>query len=265
MRRLALIFGALAIVLITIVLSAPWWLGPALIRFGPKFGVTVSHYERVGYSRFAVQGVEYRRAAVVVKVQQAEADTPLVWLWRRGTSRPGPVKGGEWSVEVSSSKTPTTAATGPRGWVPLQRQLEKIADGLASWVPEVEAGKGVVKWPQGGLTLASATWRDRTVSSPDLGYKSLHGSVSGTFPKTGGIEVRVATLDGSAKVSVRNEGTTARGSGSWWDQPAELTAEFNEQGWLPREGLDQGRRVGIFRGSSEVGKALHARSRKRNG
>jgi translocation and assembly module TamB len=234
MRRLVFILGICAVVLLAIVLSAPWWLGPALIKIGPRYGLTVESYERIGYARFAVRGVEYRRDPVVVKVQHAEAETPFLWLWRRGLGTPGMVKGGEWSVDVISSER-KTASTSPRGWVPLQARLAKIAHHLASWVPHVEAGKGVVRWPKGELTLSSGLWQNRKVSTPDLGYRALHAAVTGEFPVTGPIEVSAKMLDGSAEAVIQGDGPKMKGHGTWWGQPADLVADFNEQGWLPRE------------------------------
>ena len=106
----------------------------ALSKFGPRVRGDRRKLRRVGYSRFLVRGVEYRRDPVVVKVSQAEADTPALWLWRRYTGVPGVVKGGEWSVDATPSNEPGDP-NAPGGWLLLQRRLTKVANGLALWVP----------------------------------------------------------------------------------------------------------------------------------
>ncbi len=234
MRRLAVISGFCAVALAAVVLSAPWWLGMAVSWFGPSFGLTFGSYERVGYSRFVLRAVEYRRDPVVVKVQQAEADTPFVWLWRRYMSAPGPVVATEWSTEVSGSKSkePTKSEW---GWLRLQRLLDKLTAHLAVWVPTLEAGRGVVTWPGAKLTFTSAALKGRVVSTPDLGFRSWHGAVSASFSDKESIEVKVALIDGSGNAMLRSNAATLTGSGTWWDQPLEFAAHFEERGWLPPE------------------------------
>ena len=238
MRRLAVISGVFALAVLAVVLSAPWWLGVALIRFGPAFGLTMGSYERVSYGRFVARDVEYRRSPVIVKVQQVESDSPFLWLWKRATSEPGLVVGGEWSVDVSPSER-TTTLNSPRGWQPLQRRLTKIAHHLYSWIPRVEAGKGVVRWPKGELTFSGASWQERKVTVPNLGYRSLHATVTGYFPDDGPIEARATLPDGSADVVVRSDEASLNARGTWWEQPADLIAHFGETGWLPREATFQ--------------------------
>src|SRR5690349_19678076 len=139
MRRLAVILAVTALTVAAVVISLPWWLGALASAVGPRFGVTVANYRTIGYTRFAVDSVEVRRDPVVVKVSHAEADTPVMWLWRHWTSRPGPVIAGEWSNEVQPSEKKGDALRSDRGWTHLQRLLHKIAHHLANWVPTLEA------------------------------------------------------------------------------------------------------------------------------
>ena len=67
---------------VLLVLTLPLWLGSALERAGRSRGLTFASYERVGYGRFALREAEFRRAGVRVTVTRAEADTPVLWLWR---------------------------------------------------------------------------------------------------------------------------------------------------------------------------------------
>ena len=220
----------------TIVLSAPWWLGPSSDSLWPEVrgdrrplsAGRVFSFRRTGRrissrTRVVVKGAasRSRHAGGLVVAAMDEHS------WSREGRRM--VGGSEWQqkperVECSARMGAVAGSAG------------KDRGRLASWVPHVEAGKGVVRWPQGELTLASAIWRDRTISSPDLGYKSCTRQSAPRSRRRVRIEAGSTTLDGSTEVNVRSQGASARGRGTWWDQPAELTAEFNEQGWLPREG-----------------------------
>ncbi|MEO6005284.1 MAG: translocation/assembly module TamB domain-containing protein [Opitutus sp.] len=233
MRRFLVISSIVVLALAVLVLSVPWWMGEALRQFGPKFGVTFTRYERVGYSRFALEGVEVRHDPVVVTVTRAEADTPVLWLWRRWLSKPGRVVGGEWTTVVSASNKTQAPSKSDSGWVPLQKTLHRVADYLALWVPEVEAGRGVVSWPGQEITFASVTWKDRTIACPDAGYRILHASVRAAFSAQGLLDANIATLDGAGSAVIRSEGASVRASAKWWEQPAEFVANFEPRGWLP--------------------------------
>ena len=110
-RRFLLILLGLVAALVVLVASVPLWLGAAVKLFGPSRGLTFASYERIGYSRFALRDVEYRRPGLLVAATRAEAETPLVWWWHRYRGRPEIITAGDWRVEVSRRDTPSTPAS----------------------------------------------------------------------------------------------------------------------------------------------------------
>lgn len=234
MRFLAILLGSLVAVVAVAALSAPWWLGLALSWFGPSFGVHFETYERLGYARFRLEQVEFKRAPVHVRVEWAEGDTPLLWLWRRATGTPGAVSAGEWSVDVTRPTAPRRAGAA-RGWVPLRGRLEKIADYLGTWIPETQTGPGSVSWPKGGLTLGPVTWKDRTLTSPEIGYKRLVASVELAVPAGEPWRARLRAEERAMTADVQSFGSTVDGVITWSEQPAKLAARFPAEGWRPEE------------------------------
>lgn len=233
LRRLVVILACCAVALAATLVSAPWWLGAVGRWIGPTFGVTFEHYERVGYARFRVRGLQVYHEPVRVKVDQVEADTPFVWLWRKWTSEPGEVVAGKWSTDVShSQKSPSSRAS---GWRPLQRRLGLISRYLSEWVPRARAGAGVVTWPNGGLSFKSVQWNGPTLTTPDIAYRSLHAAVKAEFPGEEIIRANATTLDGAGSLELNSHAGELAGSLTWWNQPAPLKAQFDEAGWLPRE------------------------------
>src|SRR5690606_17215702 len=91
MRRLLLILVSLLAGAIAVLAALPWWLEAALRFAGAPQGATFARYERMGYGRFALHGVEVRRPGVRVTVDRIEAPTPLAWAWRLGRDDPAPV------------------------------------------------------------------------------------------------------------------------------------------------------------------------------
>jgi translocation and assembly module TamB len=228
---------AVAVVLAAVLLlvaTLPWWLGPAVRAFGPHWGLRYATYQTLGYQRFAMTGVEFRRAAVTVKVSRVEADTPLLWAWRHSSGYPTAVRAGDWSVEVV--KHAPTAPGRPGGWVPLRARLRHIAGLLDRWLPTAEVGKGVVRWPTGELSLESAQWGQRTLAATGLRFRALVGDAKATFPSAEDSIHLSATIPAQdATASLESRGSSITGQLSWWKQPATVDARFAGEGWIPAE------------------------------
>ena len=231
---MAVLVGALA--------ALPWWLGPVLGRVGRTWGASFGAYERIGYTRFALREVEVRQPGVRVTVSRVESDTPLVWLGRRAVGQPGEIVVEHWTVKVERPDGSVVApsATAEGGWMPLRATLLSIAKGLARWLPRAQAGAGTVRWPGGGLTLASATWMERTLTVEKLELGPFTTGVKLTFPFGADLlRLTAHTIDASGSANLESRDANVTGKVSWWEQDAALRAQFGEHGWLPAEATMQ--------------------------
>jgi translocation and assembly module TamB len=235
LRRLAVVLASLILVVAVVLAATPWWLGFAIKHVGPSFGVTIGSYERLGYGRFRVREVEVVHAPVRVRVDVAEADTPVLWLWRKWTGTPGDVIAGRWSTEVSASKNHGSSGSG--GWRNLQRLLVRISDHLGDWVPRAHIGPGFVTWPGSRLDFASAEWNRHTIATPSIRYRTLEGAVSATFSETERIDAEAVLSGETAKVAVKSNGPSLTATGTWLQQPVTIDAHFGDQGWPPQDAV----------------------------
>jgi translocation and assembly module TamB len=207
-------------------------------RAARTWGATFSVYERIGYTRFSLRDVDVRQPGVRVAVSRVEADTPLVWLWRRALGRPGEIRAEHWTVNVEQ---PSRHAVAPAmstegGWMPLRATLRRVAEGLARWLPRAQVGAGAVRWPGGGLTLASATWTGRTLAVEKLVCGPLQSTATLAFPSdTDLLRLTVRTIDANGTANLESSGAIVTGGITWWGQDAALSAQFGPQGWLPAE------------------------------
>jgi translocation and assembly module TamB len=235
-RRLSLLAACLAVLFVAAIAALPWWLKPVLAQVGRPWGASFGAYERIGYTRFALRDVEVRTAGVCVTASRVEGDTPLVWLWRRWTGRPGEILAERWTVEV---ERPNGSAVAPAilqegGWLPLRAQLARIATGLDRWLPRARVGPGLVRWPGGGLSLASAAWRGRTLAAENLAFGPVKAAVTLAFPVDADVlRFTARTTDASGTASLESRGASVAGEITWWQQPAGLKAQFGAHGWLP--------------------------------
>ncbi len=234
MRRSLLILGIVLAALLAAAALVPWWLGFALAHAGPRFGLTIRRYERNGYGRFTVYGIDFRRGPVHVWIERATASTPLLWLAHNLAGAPDPVVAGRWSTVVVAEGAQARPAT-PRGWVPLRERLRLIADRLDRWLPVAEAGSGTVTWPSGELTFASVRWAKRTVTTPEIGYRILRAAVTASFPTEGTIHATARDEAHDLTASLQAEGSKVAGELGWSGQRAAVDAVFGPAGWAPGE------------------------------
>lgn len=237
-RRLLIAAAALFAGALLLVLTVPFWLGAAVRTLGPRWGVTIGKYERLGYGRFAANDIVFTRENVRVTATRLEGDTPLLWLWRKNQA--GEATVGKWAVEVTPRTTPAppTTPAKPRGWVPIRTTLRRVADALGRWLPRTRFDAGAVKWQAGGLTVASATWEARTLTAQQfaLSYVDLPMDATVGFPADADeIRISVKAPEQAAGATLTDRAGKIAGDVTWWDQRTALTAQFGPQGWLPTE------------------------------
>ncbi|MBC8039746.1 MAG: hypothetical protein H7Y06_04320, partial [Opitutaceae bacterium] len=225
-RKLAFIAVSVVATALIAVAALPWWLGAALGVVGGRYGVSFDHYRRVGYGRFALEGVRVQADGVEVKVSRVEANTPLRWL--AGTPREVVVD--DWRVAVAGSAAPSGDES---GWVILRGQVNRISQPLEKWIPQARARSGVVTWRGGRLDLGETIWAKGELQVTALRWRDLSADIKATLGAGDRWEVSVV-YDAGTVVAV-SEGATVSGRGDWHGQPWTATAEFAPAGWLPVE------------------------------
>lgn len=217
--------------------TLPWWLGAAARTFGPARGFTFASYERIGYSRFALNAAEYRRQRVHVTASRLEIDSPLVFLLRKWRGKPREIRVGTWQVNVAPASGPPSPPN-PRGagsgWTGLEALLHRIAFHLDAWAPQVTAGAGVVRWPTGEVSAEQARWQQHELATRAVRYRALTADATLAFlPAGAGLRLRAQSTAANLAAALESAGPEVKGTISWLEQPAALSATFGPRGWLP--------------------------------
>lgn len=251
MRRKLLLTAAIVAGLALIALATlPWWLGLALRLGGGHYGLTFGEYRKVGYTRFALDRVEYAKQPVVVTASTIELDTPLLWLLNNKSS----VKVGKWGVEISPPTAPKDPKkVTPSGWVPLRHLLDKIFDGLDRWLPSTTLESGFVAWPGSRIEFGEATWVRDQLAVTNANWRQLSAAVvvqRDSDKKRLRVTAKDLTASNSEVATDRwavrsdsgfwdakfvSEGATITADAAWQTQPLQLTAAFAPTGWLPKD------------------------------
>lgn len=247
--------------------TSSWWLGAALGWAGPRWLDTdFESYERLGFSRFALNGVAVQRPEVTVSVARVEADSPLAWLaGRLGGRSPGAVVAGEWSVVVPVSDDAPVEET-DFGWVGLEAMLSRVAAGLNEWLPEARLASGEVVWPGGRLVVGPAQWADGRLEVERVawGERAAVSVAVGRGDEGWSLAARDAGNDWSVEAVARGAEVSARGA--FWEQPWSASATFAETGWRPEvaefvasDWSVSGERLGLDRVYADVSGLARAR------
>lgn len=234
--RLVCLLGALIAV---VVLLSPWWWIHAARGTLTRNGVSFQSFQRIGYTRFALNDVRVRSEGVEADVRRLEADTPLVWLWRGAFDEPGAIAVDSWQVrlrEAVSAKNETSSSID--GWPALRRLLREVLPTLQQWVPAAEAGAGELAWNDQSLKVDRARWsaRDGRLQLEGLHWRDQDFRVEGQWHADTEALALVAThVEDTWKLQVASEQNTLAGSLHLWGGALPLRAVFPEQGWIPRE------------------------------
>ena len=236
MRTGLKIFAGLLVAAGLLLAALPWWLGVVLHPLARAVGAEFSDYQRIGYTRFRIEGAAWLGPGVRVEATGIEADTPLLWLWRHGGMRDAAVAVEGWRVVVTRRESePSTPAT-VDGVVALHGLLGRIAAGLERWAPRVTLRNGAVSWPGATLALDGADWQRGTLvlSGVQWAGRRFDGTI-GVAPE-GTISVAAEEAAGEAlTMRLAWSGADVAGEASAWAQTATITTHFAAHGWLPDE------------------------------
>ena len=222
--------AAFALALITV----PWWLGVCLPAAAHSVGATFTRYERLGYARFALHDVSLRVAGTTISTTRLEADSPLIWIFRRAFTQSGPVTMTTWRAEIAPSSAPSASSS---GWLPLRAQLRSVFASLRPWLPRATLGPGELNAPGFVLKITSASWENSalTVRALTTGPVTADATLA-LFPKNQDLIQLSATLSHPTlptRLTVDSRASDVTGQLTFLDQPALLTATFEPTGWLP--------------------------------
>lgn len=239
MRRFLTILSILLGVFLIALVFLPWWFGIAARAIGRSQDLQFSRYERVGYSRFALNDVVFQRPGLKVTVDRLETNTPLVYLWRLRDKNAPATELGRWSVETTGdTKIPAVqASTPPAGWSPLADNLQKIVAQLDRWAPQVHAARGEVRWPMGKLAIGNIVWAHRKLRVQGVAFEDYVADLTLETPVAPAVwPLEIAVPDHQLRLAGEISPNRIQGDLSWAGQMAKLDLNFAGQGWKPVDG-----------------------------
>src|SRR5215470_4357239 len=78
LQGLGIFLAGIVVLLVSLPLWLPWIMRPIAAKQGARF----TSYQRVGYRRFAVEGVVFTNDVLRLRAERIEGLVPSIWYWR---------------------------------------------------------------------------------------------------------------------------------------------------------------------------------------
>lgn len=238
--------------------TLPWWLGVVARPILQHWGVTYERYERQGYAHFRLLGMRYANAKVEITAKQVQAATPVLWLAQRLRGTEPLITAEGWRIQrVIGSASPVGAAlrrddlsesrhkAAPtadpsirktiRGLPDLYALLNRIRPRLSYWLPRVQLSAGEVRGLGLDGTIAAASWQNSVLTADRVGIADQQLALVLTPATDGSFVLTAHTAENDARLRIVWTVAEMKGEALLWDQPAQLSAHFPAQGWIPTE------------------------------
>ncbi len=217
----------------------PWVLKPVMHHYGLDF----AHYDRLGWSRFALDGVAGSWENTSLDAKRIECVLPATWLWEKtvGRTNEPPFLSLRnvklvFAPETARAANKTNPAKGS-----LHRTLNEttqMAGLLQRIFPTAELTNCTIQAASNLVVLPYATWhrgelRASVRMAAERGTIQLTGRLDGPASLQFSGKADEYGISASGKFSRNSEGWQGDGGLGWFTNRAMITAQFATNGWWP--------------------------------
>jgi translocation and assembly module TamB len=238
-RRVLLGLGIILAGIVVLLFSLPLWF-PWLTRpIAAKNGAHYARYERVGYRRFAVEGIGFTNDAVRFRAQRLEGLVPSVWYWRIFSSSAKQqnafLQVSGWELDLLPSAK-TNQAT-----VSVHTNVQEVAEvlkGVKYWIPAATLSNGTLRIESTVLKIPNLTWsQGKAQGRLEWPEKQQNATVTANLTNLPSWQARIESeslhLQGSVDFSAHANMDVVQSTWLWWSNQVDLRAQFGPVGVLP--------------------------------
>ncbi len=240
-RRLLGLLGVALLGVVALPLWFPWVLKPVLRHFD----LTYAEYQRLGYTRFALQDVAGSWSNTHLSVQELKCVLPTTYVWNHFLRRTNAVplvelRGGALTVAAPAETAPTEPAEPTGSLHQTLNRITRIAASLDQWLPVLVLTNGSIQVASNHFTLPYATWRDARLETL-VGLPPNQGQIDVAIQlnETSGLQVQATSDHYDSRVAgefSRKDSTwNWNGNARWRTNQFELTAQIAPTGWWPAQ------------------------------
>jgi translocation and assembly module TamB len=242
-RRVLIPIGIAVILLGLVLLALPLWF-PWLARpVARSIGVEFENYRRMGFARFEMTGITGRFSNVEIAADRFEAFLPHSWLWYRwrpGTQTNEFALATDWLLRIVPTTDSDAAEPKTDSTLEALDEIDQLAPVLRDWVPTASLRRGMVQMDDWSIPVPEASWNEGQLNAliiPPESPEPLSVRLDASRPGQWRIDLEGAFPDLEIAADlVRNPNIwDLTGAIDWRSNRVDVTAQFNQSGWLPAQ------------------------------
>jgi len=235
---MVVILAALALLA---VVSLPLWLPLAISGIGPRYGLTVGAFDRVGYGRLELLGTEFTRPGIEIRIDRVSLPVWPLWLFHSDEIRDATAGTPDLVIDGwVASITPTGEGSGKSdsSALGIYDQLVDLMPTLQRYAPWIDLRNGIVEVGSDTVRIADLSWAapalDAVISDERDQWEAV-ARFRMPIDQPWSADIVVSPWDASASVvAVRSTGSLDLSLGLQWKANAfSGSARFGTEGFLP--------------------------------
>jgi translocation and assembly module TamB len=246
-RRVLLSLGIFLAVIVVLLLALPVWFPWILRSIAAKNGAHYARFERIGYRRFAVEGVGFTNDTLTFRAQRMEGLVPSVWYWR--IISPGVeqqdafLRVSGWELHIlPSAKTNSLPSTQTnQASVSVYTNVQDVAavlKGVKHWIPAATLSNGTLRIESTLLNVPKLDWsQGKAQGQLEWPERKQPAIVTATLTNLPSWQARIESdslhLEGTLDFTMGTNMAIAQSTWLWWSNRIELRAQFGRDGVLP--------------------------------
>jgi translocation and assembly module TamB len=249
-RRVLLGIGIFLAGIVVLLVSLPLWLPWIMRPIAAKQGAQFASYQRLGYRRFAVEGVGFTNDAIKFRAQRIEGLVPSVWYWRiiSSSAKQNPflqVSGWELDISPSTTTNLSQSAQTNHATISVHRIVHEVADILQHvkhWIPTATLSNGTLRVESALLKVPNLDWsKGKAQGQLEWPEKQQRAAVTANLTNLpswqANIESETLHLEGAVDFSANTNMDVVQSTWMWWSNHVELRAQFGRDGVLPETAI----------------------------
>jgi translocation and assembly module TamB len=246
-RRVLLGLGIFLAVIIVVLVALPLWFPWIMRSIAANNGAHYARFERIGYRRFAVEGVGFTNETLNFRAQRMEGLVPSVWYWRIISSSAKPedafarVSGWELDISPSAKTNARPSIQTNQAGVSVYTNVQEVAAilmGVRHWIPSATLSNGTLRIESMVLNVPKLNWSQGTAQGQlEWPERKQRASVTANLTNLPSWEAKIKSdslhLEGRVDFTMRTNMAIAQSTWLWWSNQIELRAQFGRDGVLP--------------------------------
>lgn len=248
---LGIFLAAILLLLISLPLWFPWIIRPLASRQGARY----ARYERLGYGRFAVEGIDFTNDVLTFHAERVEGLVPTIWYSRILSHNPNQqnaflaVNG--WQLDLLPSTKTNKPSTS------VYTNVQEVADALRAvehWVPVANLSNGTLRIQSTVLKVPNLSLtRGRLDGRLEWPEKNQNATVSANLTNLPSGQAKIESdslhLQAALDLSTRTNAAILQSTWQWWSNQIDLSAQFARDGVLPETAVVRAQK---FKLSAEI-------------